>query len=115
MGEGMEGEGRDYTGNVLLSMIWAIMSMDMYSGIYASCVGPIGFGSIRYYCNGPWGMAVMETWFVFMTRILLDIADRDCGGKMAFALDRGYYVIGCITRAYRPNPRTEKKTPSEPA
>lgn len=44
------------------------------------------------------GMAVTEAGFANMTRILLDIASRQCGGKMLVALEGGYDLDG-LTRS----------------
>jgi acetoin utilization deacetylase AcuC-like enzyme len=51
-----------------------------------------GFDS---YHNDPLGgMAVTETGFAAMTRILLDIAEKHCGGKALFVLEGGYDLKG---------------------
>ena len=47
------------------------------------------------YYNDPLGeMAVTEAGYAAMTRILLDIAKKHCGGKTLFALEGGYDVGG---------------------
>jgi acetoin utilization deacetylase AcuC-like enzyme len=47
------------------------------------------------YFNDPLGgMAVTEAGFAAMSRILLDVAEKHCGGKALFVLEGGYDLKG---------------------
>jgi acetoin utilization deacetylase AcuC-like enzyme len=56
------------------------------------------------------GMAVTEAGFANMTKILLDIASRHCGGKMLVALEGGYDLNG-LTRSVQAVIMEMKGTP----
>jgi acetoin utilization deacetylase AcuC-like enzyme len=54
-----------------------------------------GFDS--YYNDPLGGMAVTEGGFATMTRILMDIADKHCEGRVLCALEGGYDLNGLTT------------------
>jgi acetoin utilization deacetylase AcuC-like enzyme len=101
-----QGEGKGYTVNVPLT--YGMDDVD-YDHIFKQLLVPIsdafhpqivlvsaGFDIHRDDPLG--GMAVTEAGFANMTRILLDIASRHCGGKMLVALEGGYDLNG-LTRS----------------
>lgn len=97
-----EGEGRGYTVNAPLS--YGSGDAD-YIHVFREAFVPIarlfkpevvlvsaGFDIHR---NDPLGgMKVTERGFSQMTRILMDIAKSECGGKVLFALEGGYDLKG---------------------
>jgi len=54
----------------------------------------ISAGFDPYYKDPLGGMKVTPDGFACMTRILLDIADKCCGGKVAVTLEGGYHLTG---------------------
>lgn len=100
------GEGKGYTVNVPLT--YGMDDVD-YDYVFNQLLVPLsdafhpqmvlvsaGFDIHRDDPLG--GMAVTEAGFANMTRILLDIASRHCGGKMLVALEGGYDLDG-LTRS----------------
>jgi acetoin utilization deacetylase AcuC-like enzyme/thiosulfate reductase cytochrome b subunit len=97
-----EGDGKGFTVNVPLSYG---MDDDDYGYVFRELVVPLsdlykpefvlvsaGFDTHR---NDPLGgMAVTETGFAAMTKSLLDIAAKHCGGRTLFALEGGYDLVG---------------------
>jgi acetoin utilization deacetylase AcuC-like enzyme len=97
-----EGEGKGYTVNVPLS--YGMGDSD-YSYIFEELLTPladsykpdavlVSAGFDTYYHDPLGGMKVTEEGFATMTRILLNIADKHCGGKALFALEGGYDLSG---------------------
>jgi acetoin utilization deacetylase AcuC-like enzyme len=100
-----EGKGKGYTINVPLSYG---MGDDDYEYIFREILIPVsdrykpeavlvsaGFDS--YYNDPLGGMAVTEGGFATMTRILMDIADKHCEGRVLCALEGGYDLNGLTT------------------
>ena len=54
----------------------------------------VSAGFDTYYNDPLGGMAVTEAGFAAMSRILLDIAEKHCGGKALFVLEGGYDLKG---------------------
>ena len=54
----------------------------------------VSAGFDTYYNDPLGGMAVTEAGFAAMSRILLDIAKKHCGGKALFVLEGGYDLKG---------------------
>jgi acetoin utilization deacetylase AcuC-like enzyme len=97
-----EGEGSGYTVNVPMSSgmgdedyVYAFKDVLVpVSEMYKPEMVLVSAGFDTYY-NDPLGeMAVTEAGYAAMTRILLDIAKKHCGGKTLFALEGGYDVGG---------------------
>jgi acetoin utilization deacetylase AcuC-like enzyme len=97
-----EGEGKGYTVNVPLS--YGMGDSD-YAYIFEEVLMPladlykpeivlVSAGFDNYYHDPLGGMKVTEEGFAVMTRILMNIADKHCGGKMLFALEGGYDLKG---------------------
>ncbi len=97
-----DGDGRGYTVNVPLSYG---MGDDDYEYVFRNILVPVAdlyepeivlvsAGFDAYYNDPLGGMTVTEQGFAVMTRILLDIAEKHCKGKVACALEGGYDVQG---------------------
>jgi acetoin utilization deacetylase AcuC-like enzyme len=97
-----EGEGKGYTVNVPLS--YGMGDSD-YAYIFEDLLAPVAdsykpemvlvsAGFDTYYHDPLGGMKVTEEGFASMTRILLDIANKHCGGKTLIALEGGYDLKG---------------------
>jgi acetoin utilization deacetylase AcuC-like enzyme len=97
-----EGSGRGYTVNVPLSYG---MGDDDYEYIFRGVLAPladqyqpeivlVSAGFDTYYNDPLGGMTVTEKGFAAMTRVLLEIADEHCKGKVACVLEGGYDVEG---------------------
>ena len=54
----------------------------------------ISAGFDPYYKDPLGGMKVTPDGFTYMTRILMDIADHCCGGKLVATLEGGYHIDG---------------------
>jgi acetoin utilization deacetylase AcuC-like enzyme len=54
----------------------------------------ISAGFDPYYKDPLGGMKVTPDGFACMTRILLDVADKCCGGKVVVTLEGGYHLTG---------------------
>ncbi len=54
----------------------------------------ISAGFDPYYKDPLGGMKVTPDGFAYMTRILMDIADECCGGKLVVTLEGGYHLTG---------------------
>ena len=102
-----EGDGKGYTVNIPLSYG---MGDDDYEYAFREILIPIadqykpeiilvsaGFDS--YYNDPLGGMKVTEGGFATMTRILLEMAGKHCGGKLLCALEGGYDLNGLATSA----------------
>jgi acetoin utilization deacetylase AcuC-like enzyme len=97
-----EGEGRGYTVNVPMSSgmgdedyVYAFKDVLVpISEMYKPEMILVSAGFDTYYNDPLGGMVVTEAGFAAMTRILLDIAEKHCGGKTLFALEGGYDVGG---------------------
>lgn len=125
-----EEDGKGYTVNIPLSYG---MGDDDYEYAFRKVLVPIadqyspeiilvsaGFDS--YYNDPLGGMKVTEGGYATMTRILLDIAEKHCGGKVLCALEGGYDLSGLVmsvkamimelkgTSMYRPD---KKISPSD--
>lgn len=100
-----EGNGKGYTINIPLSYG---MGDDDYEYAFREVLIPIteqykpeavlvsaGFDS--YYNDPLGGMAVTEGGFATMTRILMEIADKHCNGKVLCSLEGGYDLNGLTT------------------
>lgn len=100
-----EGNGKGYTINIPLSHG---MGDDDYEYVFREVLIPItdqykpeavlvsaGFDS--YYNDPLGGMSVTEGGFATMTKILLEIADKHCNGKVICALEGGYDLNGLAT------------------
>ena len=100
-----EGNGKGYTINIPLSYG---MGDDDYEYAFREVLIPIteqykpeavlvsaGFDS--YYNDPLGGMAVTEGGFATMTRILTEIADKHCNGKVLCSLEGGYDLNGLTT------------------
>ncbi|MBP1745433.1 MAG: histone deacetylase superfamily [Deltaproteobacteria bacterium] len=100
-----EGNGKGYTINIPLSYG---MGDDDYEYAFREVLIPIteqykpeavlvsaGFDS--YYNDPLGGMAVTEGGFATMTRILTEIADKYCNGKVLCSLEGGYDLNGLTT------------------
>jgi acetoin utilization deacetylase AcuC-like enzyme len=103
-----QGEGKGYTVNLPLS--YGMNDAD-YVHLFREVIVPVsrlfkpeivlvsaGFDIHRSDPLG--GMAVTEHGFAKMTRTLMDIAARDCGGKVLFVLEGGYDV-SALTNSVR--------------
>jgi acetoin utilization deacetylase AcuC-like enzyme len=97
-----EGEGKGYTVNVPLT--YGMADSD-YVYIFEELLRPladaykpeavlVSAGFDTYYHDPLGGMKVTEDGFAAMTRILLNIADKHCGGKTLIALEGGYDLKG---------------------
>ncbi len=95
-------EGRGYTVNVAMNHG---MGDEDYLYAFSNILRPIaqmfvpefilvsaGFDS--YYNDPLGGMSVTEEGFGAMTRMIVDIAEQNCGGKVAFVLEGGYDLKG---------------------
>ena len=103
-----QGEGKGYTINVPLS--YGTNDAD-YLYVFREVVVPVaglfkpeivlvsaGFDTHR---NDPLGgMAVTERGFAKMTRMLMDVAARECGGKVCLVLEGGYDITA-LTNSVR--------------
>ncbi|HVN95990.1 MAG TPA: histone deacetylase [Syntrophorhabdaceae bacterium] len=97
-----EGDGRGYTINVPMSggmgdedYIYAFKDVLVpVSEMYKPEMVLVSAGFDTYYDDPLGGMAVTETGFAAMTRILLDIAKKHCNGQALFALEGGYDLRG---------------------
>ncbi len=112
------GQGKGYTINVPLS---AGMADADYVQVLEDIVLPVvrkwkpqlllvsaGFDIHR---NDPLGgMAVTESGFATMTRLLMDAAEELCGGKLLFALEGGYDLSG-LTNSVKAVVLQLRKTP----
>jgi acetoin utilization deacetylase AcuC-like enzyme len=100
-----EGKGKGYTINVPLSYG---MGDDDHEYAFREVLVPIadqykpeallvsaGFDS--YYNDPLGGMAVTEGGFATMTRMLMEVADKHCNGKVLCALEGGYDLNGLTT------------------
>jgi acetoin utilization deacetylase AcuC-like enzyme len=100
-----EGNGKGYTINIPLSYG---MGDDDYEYAFREVLIPItdqykpeavlvsaGFDS--YYNDPLGGMAETEGGFATMTRILLEIADKYCNGRVLYTLEGGYDLNGLAT------------------
>jgi acetoin utilization deacetylase AcuC-like enzyme len=96
------GEGKGYTVNVPLS--YGMGDAD-YSYIFKEILTPIAdlykpeiilvsAGFDTYHADPLGSMAVTEAGFAEMTRIILDIAAKQCKGRTLFALEGGYDLKG---------------------
>jgi len=97
-----DGAGRGYTVNIPMSYG---MGDEDYLYAFRDILVPVAeaylpdfilvsAGFDTHY-NDPLGdMAVTETGFAAMTRILLDIAEKHCNGKVLFVLEGGYDLKG---------------------
>ena len=54
----------------------------------------ISAGFDPYYKDPLGGMKVTSDGFAYLTRILMDIADNCCGGKLVLTLEGGYHITG---------------------
>ncbi len=54
----------------------------------------VSAGFDTYYDDPLGGMVLTEEGFVSMTQVLLEIARKDCGGKVLFTLEGGYHIAG---------------------
>ena len=54
----------------------------------------ISAGFDPYYKDPLGGMKVTPVGFAYLTRILMDIADHCCGGKLVATLEGGYHIDG---------------------
>ncbi len=97
-----EGAGKGYTVNVPFSYG---MGDDEYEYVFRELLVPlagaykpeivlVSAGFDTYYNDPLGGMSVTEKGFAVMTRILLDIAQKNCGGKLMCTLEGGYDVRG---------------------
>jgi acetoin utilization deacetylase AcuC-like enzyme len=97
-----EGEGKGYTVNVPLS--YGMGDSDYaytfeevlipLADLYKPEIVLVSAGFDTYYHDPLGGMKVTEEGFAAMTRILMDIANKHCGGKALFALEGGYDLKG---------------------
>lgn len=100
-----EGDGKGYTVNIPLSYG---MGDDDYAYAFREILVPIadqyqpeivlvsaGFDS--HYNDPLGGMKVTEGGFATMTRILMDVAEKHCSGKVLCALEGGYDLNGLAT------------------
>lgn len=97
-----QGDGKGYTVNVPLT--YGMNDVD-YDYVFNQLLFPLAdaFGPQLVLVSAGFdihrddplgGMDVTESGFANMTRILLDIASRHCGGKMLVALEGGYDLDG---------------------
>ena len=54
----------------------------------------ISAGFDPYYKDPLGGMKVTSDGFAYLTRILMDIADNCCSGKLVLTLEGGYHITG---------------------
>lgn len=96
-----EGDGKGYTVNVPLA---PGMDDADYCGVFKEIVAPVGrlfrpemvLVSAGYdiHKSDPLGsMEVTERGFARMTRVLMDIAEEQCGGKLLLTLEGGYDLV----------------------
>jgi acetoin utilization deacetylase AcuC-like enzyme len=96
------GEGMGFTVNVPLR---TGTDDAQYVKIYREILGPlagkfkpelvlISAGFDPYYLDPLGGMKVTPAGFAHLTRILMDIADQHCGGKVVGTLEGGYHLSG---------------------
>ena len=97
-----EGKGKGYTVNVPLPYG---MGDDDYEYIYRGVLAPladryqpeivlVSAGFDAYYNDPLGGMTVTENGFAAMAKVLLEIADQHCKGKVACVLEGGYDLTG---------------------
>jgi acetoin utilization deacetylase AcuC-like enzyme len=97
-----EGKGTGYTINIPMSYG---MGDEDYLYAFRDVLVPVAeayvpdfilvsAGFDTYYNDPLGGMAVTETGFAAMSRMLLDIAEKHCGGKALFVLEGGYDLKG---------------------
>ena len=97
-----DGEGKGYTVNVPLSYgmgdadyIYTFKEVLVpVADLYKPEIVLVSAGFDNYYDDPLGGMKVTEGGFAAMARILLDIAQKHCGGKTLFALEGGYDLKG---------------------
>jgi acetoin utilization deacetylase AcuC-like enzyme len=100
-----EGEGKGYTINIPLSHG---MGDDDYKYALRHVLVPVAerykpeiilvsAGFDAYYNDPLGGMAVTEGGFATMTRILMEIGEKYCGGKVICSLEGGYDLNGLTT------------------
>jgi len=96
------GSGIGYTVNVPLR---TGMNNGHYVKLYRKLLCPIAMkfnpelvlvsaGFDPYYLDPLGGMKVTPAGFAHLTRILMDIADHCCGGKLVVTLEGGYHLAG---------------------
>jgi len=104
-----DGDGTGYTVNVPLPYG---MGDDDYEYVFRTLLLPVAdrfrpeivlvsAGFDIYYSDPLGGMRVTEGGFGSMTRILLDIADKHCRGRVVCALEGGYDVRGLAASVRR--------------
>jgi acetoin utilization deacetylase AcuC-like enzyme len=97
-----EGKGAGYTINIPMSYG---MGDEDYLFAFRDVLVPVteayvpdfilvSAGFDTYYNDPLGGMNVTEAGFAAMSRMLLDIADKHCGGKALFVLEGGYDLKG---------------------
>lgn len=102
VGEIGEGAGKGYTINVPLSYgmkdedyLFAFQEVLVpLADRYRPEIVMVSAGFDPYYNDPLGGMSVTESGFAGMTKVLMDIAHKYCGGKILFALEGGYDVAG---------------------
>jgi len=96
------GEGLGYNVNVPLR---PGTDNDQYVKIFRKIIYPLSMkynpelvmisaGFDPYYKDPLGGMKVTPEGFAYMTRILMDVADNCCGGKVVVTLEGGYHLNG---------------------
>jgi acetoin utilization deacetylase AcuC-like enzyme len=100
-----DGEGRGYTINIPMSYgmgdeeyLYAFRDILVpVAEAYLPDIILVSAGFDTYFNDPLGGMAVTEAGFAAMSRILLDIAEKHCGGKTLFVLEGGYDLKGLAT------------------
>jgi acetoin utilization deacetylase AcuC-like enzyme len=97
-----DGEGAGYTVNIPFSYgmgdddhVYAFREVLVpLSDLYKPEIILVSAGFDSYHNDPLGGMVVTEGGFAMMTRIILDIAEKHCNGKVLFALEGGYDLSG---------------------
>ena len=117
-----DGDGTGYTVNVPLSYG---MGDDDFEYVFRTLLVPlsdrfgpeivlVSAGFDTYYSDPLGGMRVTEGGFGSMTRILLEIADKHCKGKVAFVLEGGYDVMGLAASVRQVIKELKRKSAGKP-
>ncbi len=125
-----EGAGRGYTINIPMSYG---MGDEDYLYVFKDVLVPVteaylpdfilvSAGFDAYYNDPLGGMEVSEAGFAAMSRMLVDLAEKHCGGKILFVLEGGYDLKGLASsvqavimelKGQTIYPREKKGEPSE--